>query len=510
MGLRINNNPATLTALNRLNVNSRTQLKSLNRLSTGLRINNAGDDPAGFVISSKLEAQVEGIKQASENTQHANNLISTADEALKQIGNLLVELKQSVVFALNDGSTSLDQRLAEQDVTDQIVKSIDRLANTTKFGGKPLINGANAFQLSSNRPDYLDDLLIRQVAFPLGQTSRTITVEVDTSPARAQVDINGVSADSGATLRITGSRGVADIVVGSAGTGAASSIARAVNTVAALTGVFASADTTGGDVSFFTEGFGTKELVRVEVISGTVSGSAIIDGAAAGSAPFTAGEVLFDTGTDGVVTIGGNKFSGVGNQFNIVTDTLDFEFKLDPDLLPFTSSVSFTIQNTGMRFHLNENTTTFDSMTIGIESMNSANLGIDSFNDKIESAILGETAPTTTVTRGGFLNSIITGQANSIIDNPRNANVIIEAAIEKVNNQRSFLGSIVRGVLEPNIDFLGTHRQELTESLSTIKDLDFAQESSEFVRSQILFQSNIGVLGAANALPQAVLTLLGF
>ncbi|MBI4244081.1 MAG: flagellin [Planctomycetes bacterium] len=512
MGLRINTNIASLTGLNQLKINDRKSLQTLERLSTGLRINRASDDPSGFVISQILQQQVSGLKQAAENTQNATNMINTADAALGEITDLLQELKGAVVFALNNGTASQEQILAEQDVVDQIVKSVDRLATTTRYGGKALLNGQNEFQLTTDRPDLLDDLFLRQISFPIGTTSRSVTVKVETSPLRGTVTLNNVSADAGATLRITGNRGTAQVSVASAGLGGASSIARAVNTVAALTGVYASASLTGNstpDVTLFTEDYGSKSSVRVEVMSGTVSGTAVIDGNSE-VGPFTQGEVLFDTGTDGIVSVGGKRFTGIGREFNIVTDLVDFEFKLDTDLLPFTSSVSFTVQNTGLTLQLNESTALNDHLNISISSVNSANIGMDTMNDRIEEAINGGTGPTGTVTKGGFLSSIITGEGSSIINNPRNSNVIIEAALERVSRQRSFLGSVGAGTLEPNLDYLRVHEQELTESLSGLRDLDFAEESSKFIRNQIIFQSNIGVLAAANSTAQGVLTLLGF
>lgn len=514
MGLAINTNIASLTALRTLGLNERKQLRTLERLSTGLRINRSGDDPSGSVISNLLANQVKGLEQAAENSQNAINMINTADEALNQIQGLLLEIKSAVVFTLNDGTTSLEQRLAEQDTVDQVIRAIDRIAETTNYGGKDLLSGAVGYQTSNSIADQIDNLHIRSISYPVGVTSRSFTIAVETNPTKGTVTLADVSADAGATIRITGPRGTAQISVASGAT--ASGFAGAINTVADLTGVYASGVYSAtpygaagaADVSLLTENYGSEQRIRVEVLTGTVSGTAIIDGTST-AGPRTQGAVLFDTGSDGVVTVQGKAFSGVGNHFNIVNDVADFSFDLDPDRLPFSSSVTITVRDTGMRFQLTDKTRMSDTLRLGIDSMNAASLGMDAFNDRLEEAILGGTGPSGSVLRGGFLSSLITGGDNSVIENPRNANVIVEAAIKKVAKMRSFLGSIIGGTLEPNLDFINVHKQELGESLSTIRDLNFAEEASNFVKSQVIFQANIAVLAASNSISQGVLSLLG-
>ena len=104
MALRINTNISSITALRNLQAADRAQQKSLERLSTGLRINRASDDPSGLVISEQLRAQIRGIKQALENSQNASNLISTTEAALNEVSSLLLGIRESILFALNTGS----------------------------------------------------------------------------------------------------------------------------------------------------------------------------------------------------------------------------------------------------------------------------------------------------------------------------------------------------------------------------------------------------------------------
>src|SRR3972149_6189971 len=106
MGLRINNNRASITALKNLRISDRRQAGSLERLSTGLRINRAQDDPSGLVVSERLRAQISSLKQAQQNANHASNLLLTAENAVGQIQELGIAIRESIVFALNSGGNT--------------------------------------------------------------------------------------------------------------------------------------------------------------------------------------------------------------------------------------------------------------------------------------------------------------------------------------------------------------------------------------------------------------------
>ena len=130
MGLRINTNIQSLTAVRLLRETDRSLSTSLERLSTGLRINRAADDPSGLVISEQLRAQISSLKQATENASFASNLLNTAEAALNEVSSLLIQIRESAVFALNTGGASVEQIDAEQDSVDQALEAIDRIAST--------------------------------------------------------------------------------------------------------------------------------------------------------------------------------------------------------------------------------------------------------------------------------------------------------------------------------------------------------------------------------------------
>ncbi len=510
MGLRINTNTGTLTALRTLKVNDRNQVTSLERLSTGLRINRASDDPAGLVISELLRGQLSALKQAVENTENSTGLVSVADAALEKVSDLLVSMKESLVFAMNSGSISSEQLQAEQDSMDAAVNAIDRIAATTRYGSKNLLNGSVEFVTTGTLPDQLDDIRVRTVVFPQGSTTRTLTVTTRATPERGSIVLTSVSAAQDTTIRISGPRGTADIRI--ADGAIASGIARAVNSVAAFTGVYASGSVAAtGRVGFFTEEFGTGNIVRVEIVEGMVSGSSLINGVTT-TGPFSAGSVFFDTGANGSIDFNGQRYIGVGREFTVLSTDANFTFRLDPELIPIASgtNLSFSVANTGFRFQINERGLPTDSLQVGIMGITASQLGRSVTDDIIGRAILGGRTPASgaVVTTGGFLNSLITGGTNSLSNNPQNATNIVEAGIRQVSSVRAFLGAVIKDILQPNFDALNVHIQELTKAESTIRDLDFAEETSKFLRTQVVFQANLSVMASANQIPQSVLGLL--
>lgn len=518
MGLRINTNISALTAQRTLLINERKQSQSLERLATGLRINRGADDPSGLIISDQLRAQVAGLEQAVENSQNASNMIAIADHALQEVSNLLIQVQDSVIFALNTGASTPNQIVAEQQVVDNAIQAIDRIAANTRYADQPLLNGRLDYQLVSDRPDAIDNLKLRRVAFSAGAVSKTFNIGVVRNAQRGQVTVEDASSAAGATIRVHGPRGISDISL--AAGSVASGIARAVNSVAHFTGIFASGQTgAGADVTFFGENFGSEELIRVEILTGSITGTAQVlndtGGFTTEAGPFTVGEILSDRGLDGQVTFEGELFTGKGLDFNILNTIAAFEFSLDPDLFPFTipTTISFEVANTGIGFQLNEQPRPTDRLELGIETVSSSVLGTEIFRDRIEEAVVGGISPNAVLTpilAGGTLSTLRTGDASDLTNDPKNANLIIHRSVDQVGKLRAHLGAAVAFNITPNIDHLGVTIENVTAALSDIRDLDFASEAANFTRTQVLFESGVGVLAAANSLPQSVLKLLGF
>ena len=541
MGLRINTNISSITALRVLKQNQTKQASSLERLSTGLRINRGSDDPSGLVISEQLRSQLKALDQSISNSQNATNLLNVADAALQEVSNLLVEIQTSITFAQNTGGSTPEQIAAEQDAVDQAISAIDRIATTTRYADRPLLNGQAAYQTSGNVPDFFDDVNIKSVAFASNTFERTLDVEAQINPQRAEIRIDAASVSAGgsATVRISGARGTETIVLNANSNH--HDITAAINSVAGHTGVFASASTGAGTghVLLRSEGFGTSENIKIEGVSGQLDGTIRVleDGvaSAAGAGGFysssagggieqvnlTSGQAVLDRGANGTVTFEGQVFESIGRKFNIMTKTAEFSFNVDPDLitngasaaagLPGPGIFQLQIANTGLSFQLNSQPIATDKLALSINAMTTSNLGMSEIRDRIAEAEVGSSAPGAggTMTMGGTLNSIITGNGNDLFEDPTNAARIVSSSVLQVAKVRGYLGAVTADALTPNINALSVAVESLSASLSDLRDVDFAEETSSFTRSQILFQSGIGVLASANTLPQSVLQLLG-
>ncbi|MEK7866925.1 MAG: flagellin [Planctomycetota bacterium] len=501
MGLRINTNVTAVRALRNLRINDRNQAGSLERLSTGLRIVRASDDPSGLVISEQLRAQVSSLNQAVDNSQAAANLISTADSALGELSDLLIQIRDSVTFALNTGPSSPEQIEAEQDAVDQAISAIDRIANTTRFADSALLNGNRAIEVLANSSE-LNDLNVRSVSFAAGATSATYNVQVTRIGSAATLSMTsfGVPTGSSISLRITGPRGTADITVAGSTGDESLRLQSAVNRVAGFTGIIASA--VGGTVTRLRSAEpGDDQVISLQVIDDSVTATSTnINGTAV--ADLANGQQFRDEGTNYEVSVNGVAFEGRGRQFSIVNQFLDAEFSLEPGAAAAT--YTFRVRNSGMFFQLNSEPLPTDGIQVGVRPMNTATLGFEEIADIVSRFSGGEA----TANAGGFLSSLRTGADNDLVNDPTNAALIVGEALNSVNATRGFLGAIQAQTLEPNIDALGVAIENLQASESSIRDLDFAEETSTFTRNQILFQAGTAVLASANLIPQTVLTLL--
>lgn len=490
MALRINTNIASLRALQNLQQTDISQRRTLEHLSTGFRINRASDDPSGFVISERLRAQVTSLNQAVENSQNASNLIGTAEAALREVNNLLVQIRESIVFALN--SNSAEQIAAEQDAVDNALISIDRIAQTTRFADRKLLDGTSAIETASTLGSGIRDMVVRNAQFD-ANSSITLSVDLRSVASRAGdvfLSSDGTaegfrSALSDTVIRITGSKGTQDISLSSGAT--STSFRSAVNAFTGNTGIYAS----GGRL--YSVDYGSGETISVQVLSGSFN-----IGAGAKTLGKTSG-VLTDNGVDADATINGAAASAKGNRIRVVSSFFTGDITLRDDVST-GSNLKMKLKKSGLVFQLNTSSEVTNRARVGIRGISASTLGVES------RTIPGQGSANVTIE--GFLSTIKSGGANDLAKNPANALRIIDISIDQVSQIRAFLGAFQKQTLEANIASLSVASENLASSLSDIKDLDFAAETAEFTRAQILFQAGTSVLAQANQIPQAVLQLL--
>ncbi|MFC7685724.1 flagellin [Ureibacillus sp. GCM10028918] len=217
--MRINHNIAALNTSRQLGIANNNQAKSMEKLSSGLRINRAGDDAAGLAISEKMRAQVRGLDQASSNAQDGISLIQTAEGALNETHSILQRMRELAVQASNDTNTDTDRKELQKEV-DQLVEEIDRIANTTEFNTKKLLNGdlkgvTDAAQ-SVKFDERSNETVFASISGATATVSADHTYNVEISSATASGTYTFTWRDEeGNTGTVTGSNGTA-ITIGDA------------------------------------------------------------------------------------------------------------------------------------------------------------------------------------------------------------------------------------------------------------------------------------------------------
>lgn len=203
MAFRINHNIASMNAYRNLSVNDRGLSLSLERLSSGLRINRSADDPAGLVVSENMRAQIAGLNQAIENSEMATSLVQTTEGALAEVNALLVSMRELAIHAANEGGNSAEDLAADQAEIDNAIDTVNRIASQTQFGTKKLLDGSAAIsgQVTAGTVTYLGGTS--------ATTAGTYTVNVTTQAEQATVAtgnsaaIAGITADETLTLTTT-------------------------------------------------------------------------------------------------------------------------------------------------------------------------------------------------------------------------------------------------------------------------------------------------------------------
>lgn len=470
---RINTNVQSMIAMRVLNANNLALSTSLQRLSTGLRINSGRDDPAGLIASEVLRSEKAALSASLTNISRANNVVATAEGALDEVNKLLVELEDLVDRSANEAGISDDEREANQLQIDAILDSITRIASTTEFQGKKLLDGSLDYTTSS--VDSADFNSVRINSARLANNSeRAVVVEVLASAQVASLTYAGSATGAGTTtLEIQGNHGTETLSFGSATS--VDNVALAINQVQSLTGV--SAYSTGSALILSSTEYGSEQFVSVQAIEGTFAVSG-------GDSPTK------DYGVDATVLINGVSADVTGLTAKVNTTTLSVQVDLTSTFgADQIGSSTFYVTGGGADFMI--------SPTISIAGM--ASLGIPS----VSAASLGSATE-------GFLATLGSGQTNSISSgNFDVAQRILRIAQTQVSQLRGRLGAFQRDTLDSTANSLNITLENTTAAESSIRDADFAVESANLTRAQVLVQSATQTLQLANQLPQIALRLLG-
>jgi flagellin len=472
---RINTNISSLQAIHRLSTNNADLQTRMQRLSSGLKINSGKDAPAGLIASEKLRSEITGINQAIDNSSRANNVITTAEGALSEVNSLLLEVQGLTNEAANTGALSPDEIKANQLQVDAILNSVNRIANTTQFGGVKLLNGQLDFTTSSVVSSAINIAQVNAAKVP-DNGSINITVQVTASAQVGNVTYaQSQIGTSPTTIEVAGNEGTEQLSF-AAGT-KTSAIAVAINQLKESTGVSATV-LANNQLKLQSTAFGSKEFVSVRTISG-----GFVDAK--------------DFGADADVTINGSQAEVDGLVASVRTGDLDIQLTLGANFAQNTSlpsgsgpggTSSFQIVGGGAKFQIGSEVSRQGQVQIGVGSVNTTKLG-----DNVV----------------GYLSSLGSGGANSLVGgNTIQAQKVLKAAIDQVATLRGRLGAFQKDILDTNTNSLSVALENVTSSESAIRDADFASETAALTRAQILVQANTSVLAQANSAPQNVLSLL--
>lgn len=466
---RINTNVQSMIAQHVLGRQNRALNTSMERLSIGLKINAGKDNPAGLIASENLRGQKAGIAQAIVNAERANNMIGTAEGALNEVSALLVELQTLVTDTANSGGLTQEEVDANQQQVDSILSSINRISNATQFGSKKLLDGSMDYTTSGVTAADLDDVKVNSTRLTTG-VAKTVQVEVTNSAEFAQIKFSaaGLASTNSVTIEVAGNKG--SEILTFAGSTAISAMKAAINALTDVTGV--SATTSGVAALYFSSpGYGSSQFVSVDVVEGTFTTSADRD-----------------TGVDPTVLINGQAAEAEGLGVSLRTATLDVDLTLTAGFADGLNSSTFYITGGGADFMIGGEASTSNKASVGIGSVSTVSLG----NSDV-----------------GLLASLATGGANSLSGgNAVDAQAVVDKAVSQVSNLRGRLGAFQKFTLAPTINSLEAGLENTSAAESAIRDTDFAVETANLMRSQILSNAATNVLAMANAAPQSVLSLL--
>jgi flagellin len=511
---RINTNVQSLIAQRVLGQNSAGLSKTLERLSTGLRINRGKDDPAGLIASEALRAELKTTNTAISNSERADQVVNIAEGGLQEVSNLLTDLQGLITATASEAGVSDAEKQANQLQIDSILQTIDRVAGATSFQGIKLLNGNFDYKVSSVATG-VSDYRINAAKFEGSKLDVNVLVTQSAQQAGMFLSLGGTSLDlssgtASLTLEIGGSKGNRELIFSSST--ALSTMAKTINNFKELTGVSAvvkSSGTTNGIILASAE-YGSAEFVSVKVVNHgglATASTGFHNMTAANFATINttqtyefnstaAANGIRDNGLDTQATINGIKAVSRGRTIQINADFLDVEMTLSKTTAQTVGATqAFSITGGGADFQLGAKVDISGKVSLGIQDIAARKLG------KVETDVAGVYQSLSDIASGKALNVV----SGDLVD----ASKVVSKAIEQVSSLRGRLGAFQRNTVGGTIRSLGIAAENTAAAESVIRDTDFATETASLTRAQILVQASTNVLALANSQPQSVLNLLG-
>ena len=474
--MKINYNISAMISNDHLLFNETRLSSSTERLSSGLKVNRAQDDPTGIAIGIKMRNQIRGLEAAENNSKNGTSLIETADGALGEMTSILQRMRELSVQAANDTQTPQDRQNIQLEI-DELIEEVDRISDDSEFNTLKLFDGTlntRAYASITNsdgsahaNPNSVTIIDTKDV------TTGTYVFTVDTAATRGEITTGVTSRypQSGGSMFING----VSVEISASSSDFWDSLKDACD--------YANVDVTCDTGQFE---WGTSSLTFTSRTYGdsvplTVSWSDGNTAAIIGLGSRAAQHEYTVTGDDATITLDSSSssegFTGsesyvVDGQRITIHGANGFEMIVEAQYAGTVTIEQTDIGSLYLQVGANEH----QSITVDIPELSAHNLGIDAINVR---------------------NSQGAGQAIDLMD----------VAIEKVNKVRATLGA-AQNRLEHTEKNLDTSQETLTSAYSRIMDVDMAEEMTEFTNMQILVQAGTSVLAQANELPDQALQML--
>jgi flagellin len=522
MALFVNTNTASLNGQRNLMGSSNGLENSMQRLASGLRINSAKDDAAGLQISNRLTSQINGLNVAVRNANDGISMAQTAEGALQESTNILQRMRDLSIQAANATNTTVDRKAIQEEVV-QLKAELNRIADTTTFGGQKLLDGSfgsQNFQVGANAHETIGLAINSAQTDDLGNARTDLDagtlMGVSTAAAADSTAANAL-LNLGAAHTIT-IDGVNEQTVTLGTTDSAAQMATKINAEFNTTGVRADAKTTavlsgfaglestatGSDGISFDLSNGTS----TETISFTATGNTTDD------MQLLVNKINEVSATTGISA----KFDSTGGPGGIAGIILESEAG---DTISISDYSDDDASGGGTASTFNISGADYDGSIVGATA-NAITAGVGGAGATDSISIRGSIQLNSTVgfdvqTSDAELGSTSVTQATEItIDSvdlttaqgAQDAISVIDGALAKIDRNRATLGA-VQNRLESTINNLSSIAENSSAARSRIRDTDFAQETAELTKNQILQQAGTTILAQANQLPQAALSLLG-
>lgn len=489
MAAVINTNIASLNSQRNLSTSQSALTTSLQRLSSGLRINSAKDDAAGLSISDRMTSQINGMTQATRNANDGVSLAQTAEGALSSSGDILQRIRQLAVQSSNATNSASDRQALQTEVG-QLNSELNRIAQTTSFNGQALLDGTMGtanFQVGADA----NQLISANGANFLTSTYGNNRVE------NAAVQAASTSSAAAGAVKISGKFGSADVTTTTAST--AKSVAAAVNAKTANTGVTADART-DVNLGLNAEAYSFK-IASDNTADVTVSFA--VTGGANTAADFAAGinAINAQTAKTGVTAQYDSVSQGIkmsnatgadikitNTQTNTKLDVATYDekgVKLAAAAFDAKASTATAVANGRVTFDGDSSFSVSETTATGLKLTGGTAVGAN---------------------QGSALKSVATLDVTTF-EGAQLALKITDAALSTVNSQRAQYGAL-QSRFSSAIANLQSTTENLSASRSRIVDTDFAAETASMTRGQILQQAGTAMLAQANSLPNGVLSLL--